>query len=287
MSSSRPSQRAASPSRIFVSVDMEGIAGITDRRQVWRGQTDYEWARGLMTAEADSVVRAAFDAGAERVVVNDSHGDLCNLLPDRLDERAELQTGSGKMPAMTFGIEAGFDAGIFVGYHARAGTTSGVLEHSFNSSVVSGIRVDGQDWGETETNTAVLGSHGVPLVLVAGDDITCAQARELVPDVTTVAVKTGLGYRAARSLSPAEARRRLAEATTAALTAPLPAPFVPDPPFDVEIDFLTSPMAEWAALVPGATRAGARTVAARASDVTTVTRYLGACIALAERALGI
>ena len=75
---------------VFVSIDMEGVAGIAHIRQVIRGTDDYPLARELMTQEANAAVAGAFEAGATRVVVNDSHGDMTNLLPDRMDPRAEL-----------------------------------------------------------------------------------------------------------------------------------------------------------------------------------------------------
>jgi D-amino peptidase len=275
--------------RVFVSIDLEGVAGVADRRQVARGTDDFEHARGLMAGEANAVARGAFAAGADTVVVNDSHGDLCNLRPGDLDERVLLQIGSGKTPnGMVFRADTGFDAALFVGYHARAGTAGGVLEHSYSSATISGIRVNGADWGETELNAAVVGSFGIPVVLVAGDDLVCAQAAAVLPEVRTVAVKDGLGFRAARSLSPALARARLEEAARECLSATaLPAPFRPPGPFRLEIDFLTTAMAEAASLVPGSQRVGARTVGVDAATVDELSRYRGVFTVLAGTAVGI
>lgn len=273
--------------RVFVSVDLEGVAGIADRRQVLRGTDDYALARTLMAGEANAVAGAAFDAGAETVVVNDAHGDLCNLRPDEMDERVELQIGSGKSPhAMMFRVDAGFDVALFVGYHARAGTAGGVLEHSYSSATVAALRVDGCEWGETELNAALAGSCGVPVALVSGDDVLCEQIATVLPGVRTVAVKTGLGYRAARSLSPAAARAALAAATRECLAGARPAPFRPAPPFRLELDFLTTAMAEAAALVPGTSRIAARTVAIDAPSVDALGRYRAVLTALAAGASG-
>jgi D-amino peptidase len=272
--------------RVFVSIDLEGIAGVSDRRQVNRGTDDYEAARSLMAGEANAVVGAAFDAGAEEVVVNDAHGDMCNLRPEDVDDRALLQIGSGKAPhGMVFRIGTGFDAAIFVGYHARVGTGGGVLEHSYSGATVAAIRVNGDDWGETELNAAVAGHYAVPVALVTGDDVLCEQVPRLLPDTRTVPVKDALGFRAARSLSPAAAQAELAAATRGVLTAPLPAPFTPPAPFRLEVDFLTVPMAEYAALVPGAERSGPRSVAITAPNAIDLARYNSVFIALASNAL--
>lgn len=273
---------------VYVSIDLEGVAGIGDRRQVHRGNEDYGRSRSLMAGEANAVIAGAYDAGAELVVINDSHGDLCNLRPDELDQRAQLQTGSGKLPnGMMFGVDTGFDAAIFVGYHAMAGTTSGVLEHSFSSATVAEIRVNGAGWGEAEMNAAVAGRWGIPVVLITGDDVLCDQVATTLPGTATLSIKNGLGYRATRSLSPAEACRRITAATTEALTGPTPVPFRPTAPFRLEIDFLTSSMAEYAAMVPGTERPAARTVAITAADIPTLVGYSSTYITLASHGLGI
>ena len=84
---------------VFISVDMEGIAGITTLRQTFRGTDDYAWAREIMTEEANAAVAGAFDAAARSVVVTDSHGDMGNLLPHKLDPRADLVQGTPNVPA--------------------------------------------------------------------------------------------------------------------------------------------------------------------------------------------
>lgn len=272
--------------RVFISIDMEGVAGISDRRQVNRGTDDYPEARRLMAGEANVVAAAAFDAGATTVVVNDAHGDMCNLQPSDVDPRAQLQIGSGKGPnAMVYRVEDGYDAAVFVGYHAPAGTADAVLEHTYSSATLSAVRVNGEDWGETEFNAAVLGALGIPVVLVSGDDKTCAIAAARLPGVRTVEVKTGLRNRASRSLSPQEAHRLLRAATAEALTAGQARPFMPEGPFALEFDFLTTAMTESAALVPVATRTAARTVSLTAEDIEAATRWRAVITTMAASAL--
>jgi len=272
--------------RVFVSIDLEGVAGVSDRRQVNRGTDDFEHARTLMAGEANAVARGAFDAGADTVVVNDSHGDLCNLRPGDLDDRVLLQIGSGKSPhGMIFRADTGFDAALFVGYHARAGTAGGVLEHSYSSTTVAEIRVNGDPWGETELNAAVVGSYGIPVALVAGDDLVCEQARAMLPATRVVAVKQALGYRAARSVSPAVAQARLEQAARECLGVTLPEPFCPPGPFRLEMDFVTTAMAEAAAVLPGTARASSRSVVVDAPSIDALARYRGVLTTLAATAL--
>jgi hypothetical protein len=48
--------------RYFVTVDIEGIAGVVHRVEGDPGNTEYERARRLMTQEANAVVAGIYDA---------------------------------------------------------------------------------------------------------------------------------------------------------------------------------------------------------------------------------
>lgn len=112
--------------RVFVSVDMEGVAGVATLDQIVRGGHGYPRAQQLMTAEANAAIRGALAAGADEVLVNDSHGTMDNLFADLLDRRARLLTGAPKPSCMMQGLDSGYDVALFVGYHAAAGE-AGVL----------------------------------------------------------------------------------------------------------------------------------------------------------------
>ncbi len=269
---------------VFISVDMEGIAGITTMRQVVRGTDDYPRSRQLMTDEANAAVAGAFEGGASRVVVSDSHGDMGNLLPDRLDRRAELVIGTPKLPwSMLTGIGPGFALAIFIGYHAGGGVEGAVMDHTYTGYFFD-VRVNGDPWNETHLNAALAGSFGVPVGLVTGDDKCCDQAKRL-KGVRTVSVKKGIGRHVASSLSPPVAheriRRAALEATKAADELLV---FRPKPPFTLEVDMISTSCTELAALAPGTERTGPRTVAFQAKTVPDMVRALLAWMYLARHA---
>jgi D-amino peptidase len=260
-------------SAIFVSVDMEGIAGITTLRQTVRGTDDYAWGRELMTEEANAAAGGAFDAGADPVVVSDSHGDMGNLLPDRLDPRAELVQGTPKLPwSMMAGIDETFAGTVFVGYHAGAGTPGAILDHTYTGWLTE-VRVNDVAWNETHLNAALAGSFGVPVLLVAGDAACCAQALSVLPRVRTVITKHGIGNRAGRSRSPASVREELrdtvAEAVKEAGAAEV---WRPPGPFVLEVDVATTALADLLEIAPGTERSGPRSVRFVSDDVRTVYR---------------
>jgi D-amino peptidase len=270
--------------RVFISVDMEGIGGITTIRQTSRGTDDYEWARRLMTDEASAAVAGAADAGALEIVVSDSHGSMGNILPHELDPRAELVQGSPKLPwSMMTGIEEGFTGCVFLGYHAAAGTRTAILDHTF-TGWFSDIRVNGESWNETSFNAALAGTFGVPVLYVSGDEACCAQATARLPWVRTFATKTGYSELSGRSKSPKtvqEATRRLVgEAVRQADRAEV---WRPKGPFTLEADLGTSALADMLSIAPGSERIGAHAVSFEAPDIRTMYRMMLTWVNLGRR----
>ena len=253
---------------VFVSIDMEGIAGITTERQTSRGTDDYPWARELMTDEANAAIAGAFDAGAERVVVSDSHGDMGNLLPQRLDARAELVQGSPKLPfSMMTGIEASFDCALFLGYHAGAGTEHAILDHTY-AGFFTDVRMNGESWNETVLNAALAGTFGVPVALVVGDRACCVQAEAALPGVRTVAVKEAFGHTVGRSLSPEWARTVIKGAAEQAVVgAGSLRPFRPAPPYTFEVDGSSTAIADIGMLLPRTERPAPCTLRYESDDI--------------------
>ncbi|HXE56704.1 MAG TPA: M55 family metallopeptidase [Gemmatimonadales bacterium] len=273
--------------RVYISVDMEGIAGV-----VHESQTDpvdpqhageYQRFRRLMTAEANAAIEGALAANATAVVVNDSHWNMRNLLAEELHPAAELISGVPKPRSMMEGVEQGFDAAFFIGYHARAGTRNGILDHTYADRVQE-VRLNGRPVGELGINAALAGYYGVPVVLVSGDAALAAEARELLGEgVHTVVVKEAVSRHAARSIAPSVARDRIRAAATRALGR-RGVPFVVSSPITVEVDFSKTVEADMAELVPGSIRTGPRTVTYTHRDYAEVFRAWRALYNLAGAA---
>ncbi|MDI3342687.1 M55 family metallopeptidase [Streptomyces sp. AJ-1] len=262
-----PTSEAKGP-RILISVDMEGVSGIVHPRETNPDGYDYGRARALMTAEANAAVAGVLDAepGAE-VWVADAHGSYQNLLPEEIDRRARLVRGKPRPLGMLGGVDERTDAVLFVGHHVRAGAGPGVLAHTMSDALLD-VRVDGRSLGEIGLNAAMAGHLGVPVVLLSGDDAACAEVRELVPGVRTVAVKEALGQFAAAGLHPEEARKRLRRTAAEAVAGREEVrPFALSGPQTVEVDLAAAHTVDLAVLIPGVTRAGgARTVTFTAAD---------------------
>ncbi|NYT35375.1 aminopeptidase [Allopusillimonas soli] len=203
--------------KILVSVDIEGVAGVTHVEQVRPGNPEYERARAWMTAEADAAIRGAFDGGATEVWVNDSHGGFRNLLLDRMDERAFMVTGKPRYLGMVAGVE-GCDAVFLIGYHAGAGH-EGVLAHTINSAAFRCVTVNGEELNEAGLYGALAAELGTPVALMSGDDVFIAETQARFPGAIAVQTKRAKGQSTCVSLSPAQSCREIRAAAARAMAA--------------------------------------------------------------------
>ena len=149
--------------KVFVAVDMEGIAGLVQ----W-DSTQRDLERRLMTEEVNAAARGAFSGGATEVVAGESHGSMRNLMPELLDERVRFLSGQPKPMNHMAGVDSSFDLALFVGYHSKAGTLHGLMAHTFSGSIFS-LTFNGIEVGEIGADAALCGAFGVPVGLVAGD----------------------------------------------------------------------------------------------------------------------
>ena len=221
-----------------------------------------------MTEEANAAARGVLEASPNaHITVADAHASFRNLLPDLVDPRARLIRGKPRPLWMMEGVDAGVDAAFLVGYHGRAGRARSLLSHTYSDAIAE-LRLNGRSVGEIGLNAAVAGHFAVPVVLVTGDDSVRDEVADLIPPAHTVVVKRPIGFNAADSLSPEEARRLISEAAVAAISRleEVP-PFVVGPPVEVEIT-LRGPWAlDRVLTLPGLEANGGLTVRYHADDV--------------------
>ncbi|MFI6479795.1 M55 family metallopeptidase [Nonomuraea sp. NPDC050663] len=263
--------------KVYLSVDMEGVTGLTDPEEMHAGKRGYERGCELMTADANACVAGAFDAsGVHAVLVNDAHGSTKNLRIDLLDERASLIRGPGKSQRMAQGLDGSFDAACFIGYHARAGVTHGVLNHTWMGKEIQNVWLNGEICGETRLVAACAGFHGVPVVLVTGDEAVGEEARELLGDVETVAVKKGIDKFSAELLPPSVAQARIREATTRALNRLSDfTPYTLAAPYTLAVEWNSTAIAAAVGLIPGVKAAGSRHIEFTTDDFTQIMALFG------------
>ena len=259
--------------KVFISVDMEGVAGVTHGNHVKLEGVEYEMCRRWMTAEANAAILGAFDGGATEVVVADSHGHMGNLLLDELHEDALIVRGSPRPLTMMEGLDDSFSAAFFVGYHSMAGTGLGILSHTYLGSMVYNLRLNGKTVGEPGFNAAIAGHFGVPLALACGDDTLNAEVKELMPWTEGVITKWAITPTSAKNLTPKASQKRIRAGARAALERlGQMKPLIFDSPIRFEVDFMRALPATVSADIPGVERTGGRTLAYTGKDMVEITR---------------
>lgn len=267
---------------ILISVDMEGITGVTCWDDVDDNKPSYERFRRVMTAEVNAAVEGALLAGAGQVLVNDSHGGMRNVLIEELHPRAELISGYPKPLGMMSGVDCGIDRAFLVGVHARAGTANAILDHTWSSRRVHACFLNGIELGEIGINAALAGAFGVPVALVVGDQAATLEAEALLgPSLKTLAVKQAVSRQAARNRPLSEVQQAIRELAQLACQDTCPEPFVIEGPVTVSIEFADSLQAAGAAEMPGARRISGRQVEWTGEDTPTAFRGMLAMLALA------
>ncbi len=183
--------------------DMEGVAGVVSSVDYCAPDSRYyEVGRELTTLETNAAIEGAIDAGATDFLVVDGHGHGA-IDPRKLHPAALLLTG--RPMGYPFGCDSSFDAAFIVGQHAKANTDGGHLCHTGSFSCED-QRLNGRSLGELGINMLFAAYYGVATVLVTGDLACCLEARELVPEIETVAVKEGLRRGAPAGLTAEQAR---------------------------------------------------------------------------------
>ena len=260
--------------KVWISFDMEGVAGIVDWDQCRpTGGARYEVGCQLMLAEVNAAIEGAIAGGATEVVLNDSHGTMANLDPRAVAGNASYIAGRHKPLYMMQGLDEAFDAVFLVGYHGSISGRPSTLSHTYNPEVFAAARVDGVLVGESGINALVAEHHGVPIAFVSGDAVTWAETEAFASGAEHVVTKESITRFSATNLHPAESCRLIRAGAEAALRK-VAAGGVPTPgiarPATLELDLQTGDMAEVATWARGVERTGERTVSITGSDLLAV-----------------
>jgi len=246
--------------RILISADMEGATGVTWPADVRPGSEQWQRFRRMLTSDVNAATAGFYEARATGVLVNEAHSTMRNLLLEDLDDRVVMLTGRHKDLSMVEGIQREDVEGVaFVGYHAGAGT-EGVLAHTYLANSITAVRVNGSPASEGRLNAYVAEEYGVPVILVTGDDRTCADAASYAPQALKVPVKECVSRYSAVCRPPTVTAAAIRSAAHRAMTLAGRRQPAYAGEFRVEVEVDAAQLAQAAALVPGVTRAGDCTV---------------------------
>ena len=266
---------AQRPLKVYISADMEGVAGVVTGEQL--GPTGFEYARfrEFMTAEVLAAIQGAREAGATEFVVSDSHGNGQNLLIERLPADVTIVRASPRPLMMMQGIDSTFGAAILVGYHAGTTNPAGVRAHTMSSAQLAALALNDVPMSEAGVSAAIAGRFGVPVVMISGDDVAVAEARQLLGDVEGAVVKQAIGFHSAATRTPEAAQAIIREKAKAGVARRGERrPYAMQSPVRLDVTFKNYRPAEILSYLPIVERTSAHSIRFVGRDVLEVSRFI-------------
>ncbi|MCU0520721.1 MAG: M55 family metallopeptidase [Anaerolineae bacterium] len=257
--------------KVLMMTDLEGVAGVvTFEQDSYSDGKYYEAAKQLLTAEVNASVDGLLDAGAEEVLVLDMHGPG-GIAFGALHPAARLMHGRPLAPqAVRDAVYRTYDVSVIIGQHALAGIADGNLAHTQSSRSIDIYTLNGKPIGEIAQWALYCGALGLPVIFLSGDQAACREIEDLIPGVTTAAVKQGLSRTSAITLSKEASRELIRSGSRLALerqrSNPI-APLVWEPPYVLEKRYFHSDSADAAASQPGVERIDSQTVRLRSDSI--------------------
>jgi D-amino peptidase len=261
--------------KVYISVDMEGVAGAVTADQLIPGGFEYERFRRFMTDEAVAAVRGAKAAGATEVVVSDSHGNGENLLIELFPKDVRIVRSWPRHGEMMAGLDSSFGAAVFVGYHASTTNPNGVRAHTISSAHFTRVALNGTAVTEAELNAAFAGALGVPVVFISGDDAAISEVTKRLGSIESVITKKSLGFHSAESLTPAAACDQIYQGVLSAVShREQRKPYVLTAPITLEISFKSYTSAEIVSYLRSVERSDAHSIRFVGRDMTEIMDFI-------------
>ena len=263
---------------IFISFDLEGISGVSSWREMRKDSPDLMRIRKIATQEVNAVIRGIkkTKVNVGEILICDAHASGENLLIDELEPGIHIIKGTQRNYYMMEGVNQNFDVAFFIGYHAMAGTTVGMMDHSYSSSSIYNIKINGVDVGEPEINAAVAGHYGVPVGLISGDDKLIKEVKNFFgTQVETVITKYSISRFCAKCRHPGNVQKELElRAQWAIKKIKKLRPFKFRYPINAEIDVINSLIGDAIKSLPGLKRVAGRKFVFKAKDILEFYRCL-------------
>ncbi|WDV44962.1 M55 family metallopeptidase [Clostridiaceae bacterium M8S5] len=238
--------------KVFISADIEGVAGCTHWDEVRMGNIDYPMLRQQMTNEIKAAcegINEAFGDDTE-ILVKDSHATGRNVIIANLPQNVRLVRGWTSDPnSMIGGIDDTYDAVAFIGYHSGASRNGNPLSHTMNTQI-NYIKINGTIATEYTLHAYAAAEMGIPVVFLSGDKMLCEDAKLINPTLETVAVLEGLGD-STISLNPSYACSLIKEKIKVGLSKMEKCTIKLPEKFELEINYKKHQLARRASFYPG------------------------------------
>ena len=266
---------SAAPMKVYISADMEGVAGVVSGDQLGPPSFEYERFRGFMTNEVLAAIEGARAAGATEFLVSDSHGNGENLLIEKFPKDVQIVRSWPRPLGMMQGVDDSFAAVLFVGYHTSTNNPQGVRAHTMSSANLADLRLNGVSVPEAGLNAAIAAHYRVPVAMISGDDAIVKEAQALLGPIEGAVVKWAYGFHSARTLTPEASCDRIREAAQKGVArARELKPWTVSAPVTVDVRFKNYRPSEVLAYLPIVERTDSHSVRFKAKDMPEAMRFL-------------
>ena len=267
--------QAQRPLKIYISADMEGVAGAVTADQLGPQGFEYGKFREFMTAEVLAAIAGAREAGATEIVVGDSHGNGENLLIDQLPADVTVVRSWPRPLMMMQGIDSTFHAAIFIGYHASTTNPAGVRAHTISSANLAAVELNGVAMPEAGINAAIAGYFGVPVVMISGDNAAVEEAQRIIGNIEGAVVKRAISFHSAATMTPQAAQTLIRERVKAGLARRGEVrPYTPRTPLRLDVTFKNYRPAEMLTYLSNVQRTTSHGIRFTGRDIIEVSKFL-------------
>jgi D-amino peptidase len=145
--------------------------------------------------------------------------------------------------------------------------TGRLLNHTYTLDMKE-LRLNGVLMGEIGLEAAMAGSHGVPLVMVSGDDAAEREAKKLLGDVECACVKQGTGLKTALCQPASRTELLIGQKVEAALArVDQFKPYQSTAPYTIELEFFDPSSVTKAASFPDAEKTSSTKIELKGDDL--------------------
>lgn len=261
--------------KVYISVDMEGVAGVVTADQLGPTGFEYERFRHFMTNETLAAVRAAKESGATEILVSDSHGNGESLLIEDFPKDVRIIRSWPRHGSMMAGVDSSFDAALFIGYHASTTNMHGVRAHTFSSAHLTRVSMNGNAVTEGEFNAAYAGALGVPVIFASGDDAAMEELKSRLGNIETAETKKSLSFHSAATVTPEASCEKIAAGIKTAIGRLRDfKPYVVKTPVTLEISFKNYTPAEMISYLRSVQRVDSHTIRFVGKDMAEVSDFV-------------
>jgi D-amino peptidase len=252
--------------KIYISLDMEGIAGTHTWTQEENNRAE---VRKCMTQQIEWIIEgicsSPVNKSVSEIVIADSHSAGDSLLYEitSIDNRLHLISGFPRPKYMMPAFDSSYSIVFFAGYHGGIGTLNSNMDHSYSQRFHK-IWLQNKLMNESLINAAYAGYYKVPIGLVIGDDALRKQlmVRGAMPWVKYVTTKYSLSRFSVKNRPLNVVKKETIETVKKVLSSDLKK--IPlyafKPPIKLRIEFQTASMADVVSMIPDVKRVDGVTI---------------------------